>query len=361
MSDSPDSAPDPQALESVLANPWDNVYWFARALVNADLYGGPGTNSTLMAAISAAVHEALNVTRPEPEADLVDILTETACELVLRRHRDRGAKAYKLSVAFCDFLREKLQTLRDVEVFTLTCERIMIPINKGLEAIPSDDTHFAEAFASALLTTKREEGLKRVINAWDDFGVRGCLTAERAAVVEAFGSLRQYLVGFSEIDLDIVLTAFVQEFERRISQKRKGRAGRSLENVTSFVLRHFGIEAVEVPTHVSTSLELDRMVWCRDGKAIGISCKRTFRERWKQAFTTNMQFLDEQQIKALWHAITFDRDLSDNKIEEIGRNRGVVYLPDDSPCFRSAALNPQLTKFVRPLTHFISDLRREIG
>jgi hypothetical protein len=112
---------------------------------------------------------------------------------------------------------------------------------------------------------------------------------------------------------------------------------------------------------VTTSLELDRMVWCKDGWAIGISCKRTFRERWKQAFTSNMQLLDEHHIKALWHAVTFDRDLSDNKIEEIGTHRGIVYLPDDSECFRTASANPLLKEFVRPLTHFISDLKREIG
>jgi hypothetical protein len=211
------------------------------------------------------------------------------------------------------------------------------------------------------LTAKREEGLKTVINTWDDLGVKGCLTAERAAVVDAFGALRQYLHDFSDTDIDIVLSAFAQEFERRISQKRKGRAGRSLESVTSFILRHFGIEAQEVPTHVTTSLELDRMVWCKDGRAIGISCKRTFRERWKQAFTSNMQLLEEHNIKALWHAITFDRDLSDNKIEEIGKHRGIIYLPDDSACYLSARLKPNLKNFVRPLTLFIRDLKQEIG
>lgn len=74
-----------------------------------------------------------------------------------------------------------------------------------------------------------------------------------------------------------------------------------------------------------------------------------------------MQLLDEHRIKALWHAVTFDRDLSDNKIEQIGMHRGIIYLPDDSPCFKSANANPLLKNFVRPLTHFISDLKHEIG
>lgn len=361
MPDSPDPPPRVEAVEKVLTNPWDNVYWFARSLINSDVYGGPGTNSPLMAALSAGIRETIEVIKNEAEPQAVSILVEMVCKLILQRHRDNSTKAYQLSSAFCDFLRERLQTLRDIEVFALTCERVMIPINKGLETIPSNDRQFAEAIASSLLTAKREEGLRTVIATWDDLGVNGCLTAERAAVVEAFGALRQYLAGFSDADFDVILSAFAQEFERRISQKRKGRAGRSLENVTSFILRHFGIEAGEVPTHVTTSLELDRIVWCKDDWAIGISCKRTFRERWKQAFTSDMQLLDEHRIKALWHAITFDRDLSEHKIQEIGTHRGVVYLPDDSACLRSATANPRLRKFVRPLTHFISDLKHEIG
>lgn len=74
-----------------------------------------------------------------------------------------------------------------------------------------------------------------------------------------------------------------------------------------------------------------------------------------------MQLLDEHRIKALWHAVTFDRDLSDNKLQEIGTHRGIVYLPDDSERFRSASTNPRIKAFVRPLTHFISDLKHEIG
>lgn len=74
-----------------------------------------------------------------------------------------------------------------------------------------------------------------------------------------------------------------------------------------------------------------------------------------------MQLLDEHRIRTLWHAVTFDRDLSDNKIEEIGTHRGIIYLPDDSARYQSAITDPHLKEFVRPLTHFISDLKHEIG
>src|SRR5262249_27478582 len=138
----------------------------------------------------------------------------------------------------------KLLTIKDAEVFGLTCERVMVPINRALEEVPSDDRAFGEAVASALLSTKKEEGLKTVISMWDDLGLHGCLTAERTQVVEGFRMLREHLSnGFHQRDSDIILSAFVQEFERRLSQKRKRRAGRSLEDVTTFILHQFDIKA----------------------------------------------------------------------------------------------------------------------
>ena len=32
-------------IENIIGNPWDNVYWFARMLINFDKYGGVGTDS----------------------------------------------------------------------------------------------------------------------------------------------------------------------------------------------------------------------------------------------------------------------------------------------------------------------------
>ena len=63
----------------------------------------------------------------------------------------------------------------------------------------------------------------------DDIGSKGCMSAEREEIVETFGYLRDGLNNLlSNKEKDIVLTTFCQEFERRVAQKRKGRAGRGV-------------------------------------------------------------------------------------------------------------------------------------
>jgi hypothetical protein len=161
-------------------------------------------------------------------------------------------------------------------------------------------------------------------------------------------------------DADVVLSAFAQEFERRLGQKRKGRAGRSLESLTSFVLTYFNIPPAPAPQHFTTGLEIDNWVRGRNGWLIGISCKRTLRERWKQAYTTDLDMLNRHRIQTLWHVVTYTRDLSDQKITEMGGYRAVVFVPSDSDLYRRAAHHPGLSKYVRPLESFIPSLRAHV-
>ena len=39
--------------KQVLENPWRNVYWFARMLINGDKYGGVGKSSKMLALMAA--------------------------------------------------------------------------------------------------------------------------------------------------------------------------------------------------------------------------------------------------------------------------------------------------------------------
>ena len=61
----------------------------------------------------------------------------------------------------------------------------------------------------------------------------------------------------TEEERDIVLTSFTQEFERRAGQKRKKRAGGSLEDVTDFILGYYKIKRAEAPSHFQADLEVD--------------------------------------------------------------------------------------------------------
>lgn len=242
-------------------------------------------------------------------------------------------------------------------------KKILIPINQALENIPADDAVFAESMARALLDTKGETGLGTVINLWDEVGESGSMAAERIKIVNRFGNLRNQL-GNLNMDLreqDLVLTAFCQEFERRVGQKRKPRSGGSIETVTSFILDYYDIRASTQPEHFTTGLEIDRWIRDSDGWYIGISCKRTLRERWKQAYTTDLDLLNRHKIKALWHVVALDHDLSDEKLTEMGSYRAVIYLRDDSPRLSSAKEHTGMKDYVRPMSKFIHDLKHELS
>ncbi|MFQ5650449.1 MAG: hypothetical protein ACE5IY_10955 [bacterium] len=147
----------------------------------------------------------------------------------------------------------------------------------------------------------------------------------------------------NEEEVDVVLTAFCQEFERRVGQKRKGRAGRSVEGTTSLILNYFEIKTTHAPEHFATGLEIDKWIKTKDRWIIGISCKRTLRERWKQAYTTDLDLLNRHKIRELWHVVAYDKDLS-----------------DDSHKLRRAQKHPGMKDYVRPMTHFVDDLKRII-
>lgn len=69
---------------------------------------------------------------------------------------------------------------------------------------------------------------------------------------------------------------------------------------------------------VLQDLEVDKWFKCKDGWSIGISCKRTLRERWKQLSQADRGTLSRFKIKELWHLITYDKDLTDDKIVRLG-------------------------------------------
>lgn len=346
-------------IDKLLENPWDNVYWFARMLINSDKYGGIGADSKTMLSVSSAIYSILDKNEQyDSDDEMIRLLNQTIRNVILHERR-QGTGKYKALINLCDDLESKIETIKDFKVFALTCDKILVPINESLKQIPDNDSVFVESVAKAILETKGIDGLANLINILDDIGSKGCLTAERKTVVQSFGNLRKEISTYlDDEDLDIVLTAFCQEFERRVGQKRKGRAGRGVEGTTSLILDYFGIKATHAPEHFTTGLEIDKWIKTKDSWLIGISCKRTLRERWKQAYTTDVNLLNRHKIRELWHVVTYDKDLSDDKLTEIGSHRAILYLPDTSPRLKNALKHPGMKAYVRHMSNFISDLKK---
>ncbi len=93
---------------------------------------------------------------------------------------------------------------------------------------------------------------------------------------------------------------------------------------------------------------------------IGISCKRTIRERWKQVSSAEAQILSKYKIKYIFHIVTYDEDLSDDKLSLLGGQRHIFYLPDSSRRLNYASQHIGLRDYVRPISELVNDLHKHL-
>ena len=343
---------------SDIQNRWHNVYWFSRMLINNDKYIAVGKEPKLLSTLASSLRL---VAKESKGKDTLSLQKQTLRNIIEERYKKTASRDNRVQRMLAE-LDEEIDTLDDMEVFILTCENIMLPLQQAISNIPSDDREFTLNIAKSYLDIQGEEGLATVITLWDDLGVKGCLTAERTEIVRAFTTLRVLLTkdkSVTEEDRDIVLTAFTQEFERRAAQKRKKRAGGSLEDVTDFILGYYKIKRAEAPSHFQADLEVDNWVKAKDGWLIGISCKRTIRERWKNV-SSSTEVYNRFKVKYIFHVVTFDEDLSDDKLTLLGEQRQIFYLPDNSRRLKYASEHVGLKNYVRPISQLINDIRKEL-
>jgi len=345
-------------LSAQIDNPYRNVYWFSRMFINNDKYGGVGKDSRILAEIASQLRGIITNSSLNDD-EKVDICRNAISQILVTRY-SRATSTIERIKLFIQDINDKLNTTKDVMVLVITIEMLMIPINNALSGIPNNDREYTVSTARAYLDRLGEKGLTTVIGIWDDLGVNGCLTAERIAVVREFARLRKSVSELcSSNEQDLVLTAFVQEFERRLGQKRKARAGGSLEDVTSFIFDYFRLNTTNRPDHFQADIEIDKWIKCKDRWIIGISCKRTLRERWKQVSSANRDLLNRFRIKSIWHLITYDEDLSDEKLTLLGSMGHIFYLRDDSRKYLNAVSHIGMKDYVRPMSLVVNDIKNE--
>jgi len=341
-----------------IQNRWHNVYWFSRMLINNDKYIAVGKEPKLLSILASSLRL---VAKESKGKDTLNLQKQTLRNIIEERYKKTTSRDHRVQKLLTD-LDEEIQTVDDMDVFILTCENIMLPLHQAVANIPNDDKEFTLNIAKSYLDIQGEQGLATVINLWDDLGLRGSLTAERTEIIRAFTTLRVLLAkdkSISEEERDIVLTAFTQEFERRAAQKRKKRAGGSLEDVTNFILGYYKIKRAEAPSHFQADLEVDNWIKTKDGWLIGISCKRTIRERWKNV-SSSTETYNRFKVKYIFHVVTYDEDLSDDKLTLLGEQRQIFYLPDSSRRLKHASQHVGLKNYVRPISQLINDIRKEL-
>lgn len=279
-----------------------NVYWFSRYLLNTDQFGALGKSKEKEFLNLVAILETL-LTQENFSADEKIKLFKKTLSNEVKNFCKVETKNYFLSLNLISKLDEEIQTVEDAFVFCISMKYFVAPINQAMKFVPADDKIFCETAAKNILDTFGEEKIANLIETWDNLGVKGCLDVERSLVVEGFINLTENLsrlnIFHSEFDDNIMLTAFVQEFERRLGQKRKSRGGNSLETVADFIFDYYKIKSTERPSHFDQDIEVDKWFKCKDGWIVGISCKRTLRERWKQLSQADRGTLSHFKIREL--------------------------------------------------------------
>ncbi|MBK6976069.1 MAG: hypothetical protein IPH28_02245 [Cytophagaceae bacterium] len=225
----------PTDLLSEIRNPWHKVYWFSRMLISSDKYAKIGNEPKLLTLITSS----LRVIARDNKGDNTLELQKHVLKNIIEERFKKATKNIDRVRRLLNDLDLEISNSFEMDAFILTCENIMLPLNQAISNIPSDDKEFTLNIAKTYLDVEGDKGLATVISLWDDIGVKGCLTAERTEIVKAFSTLKvilssEYLL--SEIDKDIVLTSFVQEFERRAGQK-KTKSRRKFRRCNKFYFR----------------------------------------------------------------------------------------------------------------------------
>lgn len=351
--------------EQINASPFRNIYWFSRFLIDTNQYGSIGTKR----------EEALLRIVSEVERILVSQIHESENSRFqygilhlnheLRNLAQPDTKLCNQIAQLTDELINSITTKEDLSIFCLSAKYVVAPINEALKRIPSTDKKFVIEHATAILNLEGESAVGKVIRVWDSMGVKACLNLERDEVVYEFARLLSTLsnlnIEHNKLDDNIILTAFVQEFERRLGQKRKSRGGTSLEDVVGFFFDYYKFKATNKPEHFDQDIEVDKWFKCKDGWVIGISCKRTLRERWKQLSQADRGTLSHFKIREIWHITTFDTDLSDDKIVRLGEQNHIFYLMDESEVYCKCKDHKGMSSYVRPLSVLISNIREQIS
>jgi hypothetical protein len=341
-------------------NSWEKAYWYLRLLVNSDRYGGLSKNHSKLVKLHDFLLNAYNLVRVSKDPDEIKTNTlQSILEQVIMEKVKVDTKKYYVSLDLIEELKKYLLTPKDYFVFATVVKDILLPTNEAIKKVPTTEGRdFAITYANAVLDSKKEKGLSNLIREWDLITEDLCLNRERELMVSLFTDVKKsFEANLSQDEMDIILTATCQEYERRVSQKRKQRAGDDLESATSFILDYFNFKRAPGPEHFNAGIEVDNWVKDKKGWYIGISLKRTLRERWKQTYTTEIGLLDRYKIKYIIHLLNNDRDLSDTKIGEMGSYRHLFFIADDSKVLEEYKSHVALKNYVFPMSSLITKLK----
>lgn len=349
---------------------WEKAYWYLRILIDTNRYGALAKDSKR---VELLYNNLLNtyklvISKDDSVEEKLEVL-KSVFEQTLFDKTNTSTNKYKSYLSLSEHLPAYLKAPKDYFILAITMKELLIPTNKAVENVPTtESTDFARKYGKAVLDIKKEQGLDSLIRDWDNFTEVLSLNKERDLIVGLVADVRNNLIreltkfniSYSEKEFDIIITAVCQEYERRVGQKRKQRAGSDLESVTEFIFNYFKIKTYGGPEHFTTGMEVDNWIKDKRGWYIGISLKRTLRERWKQTYSSDINLYNQHQIKYVIHIINNDNDLSDATITELGAYRHLFFMADNSNLYKDLQNHVAMKKYVFPMSQLIVKIKEFI-
>lgn len=326
--------------------PTENLLYFTlRALVSAEETNAFGKNSDRCQVFGASLQKALAST-----SDPLDIFNSIFinCSEIFR---STSADVNKKYDNFKKFLIANYNTMDRLQLLQLIFCEVMPTLNLAVEKIPTTEAmQLAQSEARNILSEKGDAALEYIINEWDDVTLKACLIQEnnlaRSTATKFLQNLDLTKYGLENLRYSIVVSA-LQEFERRAGQKRKSRSGDDLHHAVLTILDYLNIVHDPVPSLISGVIEADLSIK-HGGYYTLISCKRTGRERVKQA-TTDVNELQRLRVRRMiWFFTHFDQ--SRNRVLDMGVRGNIFYLPDSSNSYITLSTDSELQKYVFPIS-----------
>lgn len=138
---------------SPLENKWQNVYLFARMLINTDKYGGVGKNNNLLLLIASSLRVIAEENRANNKYKILKLQKHSLRSILNNCFQKAHSRAKRVKKLFDD-LYEIIKSSDDMNVFIITCEHVMLPINQAIQNIPNDDREFTLSIAKSFLEVK---------------------------------------------------------------------------------------------------------------------------------------------------------------------------------------------------------------
>jgi hypothetical protein len=348
-------------------NSAEKIYWFLRYLVETDK-GGFHKDRKSIIRLRDSLGASLSVSGEFSEDEQLSILSgiltselDSSCKKDTKKHSQYMLLGSELIDLFTN--------ITDLHAFVFCLDKLLLPSTNALDNVPSSEaSEIAKTYAVEVLKNKGTQGLANILREWDSITLDICLNRERDIATGLFKEVRKELESNAEYEKfklnspsvepsDIILSALIQEFERRLGQKRKQRSGQDLEDATSFIFEYYGIPCASGPQHFTAAIEVDN--WTKDKKGwyIGFSLKRTLRERWKQT-VVDKDTLTEFKIRNILHLICNDGDLTENKIADMGSKRHLFFVPDNSHVIKMVESDSVLKDYVKPMSSLITFLKQ---